>query len=95
MHVIGETEKTDRTNWFNRRGWPEHLKKRNLVHLAYQIRLPDKDKKKLQLAAQLAEQLMEKCVKRLAFLPRDLRRWLRSAKQSEPDIRRWRGCRTQ
>lgn len=40
LQILGEIEKTDRTNWFNRTGWPEHLKGRNLVHLAHQPRLP-------------------------------------------------------
>jgi hypothetical protein len=85
--VLGDTAKTDRTGWFNRTGWPEHLKKRNLVHLGHQARLPDRNEKKLQLAAQLTEQLIENCVKSLATMPREVRRWLRSAKQEELDVR--------
>lgn len=54
-NVLGDTAKTDKTGWFNQTGWPEHLKKRNLVHLGHQARLPDRNEKKLQLAAQLTE----------------------------------------
>ena len=85
--ALEATAKTDRTGWFSRTGWTEHLRKRNLIHLAYQVQLPRKDERKLQLAARLTEQLIEQCVQGLASLPRELRRWLRSAKQSEPDVR--------
>ena len=65
----------------------EFFKDRNLVHLAHQARAPDRSEHKLKLAAQLAEGLIERSVKGLATLPQELRRWLRSAKQSEIDVR--------
>jgi hypothetical protein len=49
---------------------------------------------KLQAAAQLTEQLIEKYVKGLATLPQETRRWLRSARQTDIDNDRWRDCRT-
>jgi hypothetical protein len=58
-----------------------------MVHLAYQARLPDRNKVKLRTAAQLAEHLIEKCVKGLATLPQETRRWLRSAQQTDIDQR--------
>jgi hypothetical protein len=71
--IVGETAKTEKTHWFKRTGWPEHFKDRNLVHLAHQIRLPDKEEPKLQLAAKLTEQLIENCVKNLTTLLREIR----------------------
>jgi hypothetical protein len=47
--------------------------------------LPDCNEVKLQAAAQLTEQLIEKCVKGLATLLQETRRWLCSAKQAEAD----------
>jgi hypothetical protein len=65
----------------------EFFQDRNMVHLAYQARLPDRNEVKLQTAAQLAEHLIEKCVKGLATLPQETRRWLRSAQQTDIDQR--------
>lgn len=42
---------TDRTGWFNRKGWPEHVANRNLVLLAHARRLPDRDEEELQQAS--------------------------------------------
>jgi hypothetical protein len=87
MDVMGDAAKTDKTGWFKRTGWLEHFKDRNLAHLGHQVRLPDRNEAKLQLAAKLTEQLIENCVKGLSTLPRETRRWLRSAQQSEVDQR--------
>ncbi|KAH6619076.1 hypothetical protein C7974DRAFT_342236, partial [Boeremia exigua] len=84
---MGDAAKTDKTGWFKRTGWLEFLKGRNLVHLAHQARLPDRNEVKLQAAAQLTEQLIEKCVRGLATLPQETRRWLRSARQTDIDQR--------
>ena len=65
----------------------EFFKDRNLVHLARQVRAPDLSERKIRLAAELTERLIERSVKGLATLPQELRRWLRSAKQSEVDPR--------
>ena len=43
-----EVERIDRTGWFNRTGWPEHFKERNLTYLAYAVRLPGKEEVKLK-----------------------------------------------
>jgi superfamily II DNA helicase RecQ len=42
---------------------------------------------KIKLAAELTERLIEKCVKGLWTLPHEVRRYLRSAKPTEPDTR--------
>jgi hypothetical protein len=85
MHVMEEAAKTDKTGWFKRTGWLLFLKGRNLAHLGYTARLPDRSEVKLQLAAELMEKLIEHCVKGLATLLRETRRWLHSAKQAEVD----------
>jgi hypothetical protein len=82
-----EVAKTDKTGWFKRTGWLEHFANRNLMHLAHQTRLPDRDEVKLQRAAKLVELLVEQSVKGLATLGRETRRWLRSAKRQEVDQR--------
>lgn len=87
LQTLEEAAKTDKTGWFKRTGWLEFLKDRNLAHLAYQARRPDQSEDKIKLAAELTEQLVERSVKGLATLPQEVRRWLRSAKQSEVDPR--------
>ena len=82
-----ETAKTDYTAWFNRVGWPEHLAGCNLRHLSRLSRLPDRDERLLQRAVELNSALVERCVAGLSSLDRETRRWLRSAKLSEPDQR--------
>ncbi|CAE7173591.1 RecQ family helicase [Pyrenophora teres f. teres] len=87
MQVMDQAAKTDKTGWFKRTGWLLFFEGRNLAHLAHQARLPDRDEEKLQLAATLIVQLIERCVKGLATLPRETRRWLRSARPTDPDQR--------
>lgn len=55
--------------------------------MAYQARAPDHSEHRMKLAAELTERLVERSVKGLATLPQEIRRWLRSAKQSEVDPR--------
>jgi hypothetical protein len=38
---MGDAAKTNKTRWFKRVGWLEHLKDRNLAHLGHQVRLPN------------------------------------------------------
>jgi hypothetical protein len=75
MQVMGrEVERTDRTGWFNRTGWPEHFKERNLAHIARSIRLPGKEEVKLKRAARVVELLIEQSVAGLASLEHETRR---------------------
>ncbi|KAL6169147.1 hypothetical protein ACJQWK_05505 [Exserohilum turcicum] len=85
--VIEPTAKIDKTGWFKRMGWLTFLEGRNLAHLGYQTRLPDRNEAKLQQAAKLTEELIERSVRGLATLPRELQRWLRSAQQTVVDQR--------
>ena len=88
MQVMGrEVERTDRTGWFNRTGWPEHFKERNLAHLAHAVRLPGNEEVKLKRAARVVELLIEQSVAGLASLERETRRWLKTAKREEIDQR--------
>ncbi|KAL1640484.1 hypothetical protein SLS61_010254, partial [Didymella pomorum] len=87
LQTLEAAAKIDKTGWFKRTGWLEFLKDRNLAHLAHQARAPDHNERKLKLVAQLTEGLVERSVKGLATLTQELRRWLRSAKREEPDVR--------
>jgi hypothetical protein len=87
LQVLDEAAKTDKTGWYRRTGWMEFFKDRNLSHLAYQLRMPDRHEPKLKLAAELTELLIKRCVKGLSSLPHEIRRWLRSAKREAPDTR--------
>jgi superfamily II DNA helicase RecQ len=82
-----ELAKTDRTGWFTRTRWPQHLANSNLRHLSQATRLPDQDEIVLQRAVELVDQLIERSVSGLATLDDETRRWLRSAKLQEPDTR--------
>ena len=79
--------KTDHTLWFKRNKWPQHLAKSNLRHLSRACRLPGRDEGTLEDVPKRAEGLVEECVKGLPTLGHVIRRWLRSAKASEPDAR--------
>ncbi|KAH8686642.1 hypothetical protein GQ44DRAFT_720305 [Phaeosphaeriaceae sp. PMI808] len=91
-----EVAKTDRTGWYNRTDWPEHLAKRNLVHLAHQIRVPDRDEVKLQRVQKLVELLIERSVAGLSTLARETSdvigldwSWIRASIQSSPESRKF------
>ena len=79
--------KTDHTGWFNKNQWPQHLKDCNLRHLSRATRLPNRDEELLQRAAKVNRDLIERCVAGVMTLDNEIRRWLRSARQSEPDVR--------
>jgi superfamily II DNA helicase RecQ len=88
MQVMdADAAKTDKTGWFNRTGWLQHLAKRNRVHLAHAIRLPKQNEPKLKRAARVVELLVERSVAGLSTLARETRRWLRSAQREEIDQR--------
>ncbi|KAG6233300.1 hypothetical protein E4U48_001598 [Claviceps purpurea] len=69
--------------WLERTGWILHLWESNLEHLAHAARLPGKDEPELEVIADAIEDLIEDCVKGLASLPLDIRRWLRSDHPTE------------
>ena len=49
--------------------------------------MPQRDEEVLKAVPQTIETLIEECVKGLPTLGHVIRRWLRSAKASEPDVR--------
>ncbi|KAK4947069.1 hypothetical protein LTR66_014220 [Elasticomyces elasticus] len=79
--------RTDRTGWFNRTGWPEHLARRNLVHLSHASRMPDRGERLLHQAVKIVDLVIEKSVAGLSSLAIETRRWLKSAKREEADVR--------
>lgn len=88
QEVIAEdVAKQDKTLWWKKTSWQEHLAKSNLRHLSAATRLPSKDDGELAKLADLTQELIEKCVRGLTSLDNELRRWLRSAQASEPDLR--------
>ena len=82
-----EVMKQDRTGWFDRTKWPKHLGKSNMKHLAHTSRLADRNEADLIRVQQLVDILLERCIQGLETLHPETRRWLKSARLSEPDIR--------
>lgn len=85
--IDAEVAKQDTTGWFKRTGWVEHLADSNFKHLAHASRLPDRDETELLQAARLVDTLIERGVDGLRTLHRETRRWLRSAQQTDIDVR--------
>jgi hypothetical protein len=81
------TAKTDHDAWLTRTEWPSHLKGCNLRHLSQASRLPNKEERTMLAVVKLNSTLIEKCVRGLASLDKETRRWLRSAKHAEIDQR--------
>ncbi|RYO31055.1 hypothetical protein AA0111_g5338 [Alternaria arborescens] len=81
-----EVSAKDRTGWFKRTRWDEHLQAYpDWKLLAYAIRLPGDDEPQLQRVVQLVEELVEEAVQGLSTLSLETLRWLRSPKAQEPD----------
>jgi len=85
--VDDEIAKQDRTGWFNRTEWPRHFAGRNLVHIAHCSRLPDKHELVLVEVVRMFDEVWIDASNGLASLDQETRRWLRSPKASEPDVR--------
>lgn len=79
--------RTDRTGWFNRNGWAEHLAGRNLAHLSSASGLPKREEKLLWQACKVTELAVEQSVAGLSTLAHETRRWLKSANREECDVR--------
>jgi hypothetical protein len=78
---------TDKTGWWNKTGWVDHLKCSNLQHLSRAARLPAKEEVTLRKVMELVEACIEQSVKGLMILPTELRRWLKSSQVAEVDRR--------
>lgn len=79
--------KTDRTGWFNRNGWPEHLARRNMGQLSRASRMPDHKEHVLRQPAKVVDLAIEQSVAGLSTLAQETRRWLKSASRKENEQR--------
>jgi hypothetical protein len=79
--------KQDRTGWYNRTGWPEHLGESNMRFLAAASRVPDKNEALLKEAVRIMNLVFKQALVGLGTLDLETRRWLRSPKRTEPDVR--------
>lgn len=77
----------DRTGWFHRTDWPQHLGKRHLRFLAQASRLPDREELVLREVVRVSDLLMNRAVAGLFTFDIELRRWIKSCQQGEPDRR--------
>ena len=79
--------KQDRTGWYARTGWPQHFAGRNLVHIARTSRLPDRHEVVLVELVRMFNEVWWGAINGLSALSQETRRWLRSPKASDPDVR--------
>ena len=77
----------DRTGWWNLNQWPQHFSNCNLNFLAHYSRLPDKNELLQRNAVEVVNVMLSRAVAGLTSLHREERRWLRSPKVSDPDVR--------
>jgi len=86
--IAEQASAKDRTGWFKRTRWDEHLQAYpDWRLLSYAIRIPADDEPRLQRVVQLVEELVEEAVQGLSTLSIDTLRWLRSPRPQEIDIR--------
>jgi hypothetical protein len=83
-----EASAKDRTGWFKRTRWDEHLQAYlDWKLLSYAIRPPGDDEPELKQVVLAVEEVVEQAVRGLGTLSIDTLRWLRSAKPNEADTR--------
>ena len=84
-----ETEQAthDRTGWWSLTKWSTHFGGCNMQYLAHASRVPDQDEVLLKEATRVVDEMLQRSVAGLATLHRETRRWLRSPKVSDPDVR--------
>jgi hypothetical protein len=86
--IAEDASAKDRTGWFKRTRWDEHLQAYpDWKLLAYTIRLPGDDEPALKQVVLAVEELVEQAVHGLSTLSIETLRWLRSAKPNEADAR--------
>jgi hypothetical protein len=86
--IAEETSAKDRTGWFKRTQWDEHLQAYpDWKLLAYAIRPPGDDELALKQVMLAVEEVVEQAVCGLSTLSTDTLRWLKSAKPNEADAR--------
>jgi hypothetical protein len=83
-----EASAKDRTGWFKRTRWDEHLQAYpDWKLLSYATRPPGDDEPELKQVGLAVEELVEQAVRGLSTLLIDTLRWLRSPKPNEADAR--------
>ena len=83
-----EASAKDRTGWFKRTRWDEHLQAYpDWKLLSYAIRPPGDDEPELKQVVLAVEEVAEQAVRGLSTLSIDTLRWLRSPKPKEADAR--------
>jgi hypothetical protein len=82
-----ELLKQDRTGWYIRNQWPQHLAQRNLKYLSHASRLPDKDEHVLVALMNVSRLVQKRSLEGLMTLDLELRRWLKSPLRSEAEVR--------
>jgi hypothetical protein len=86
--IAEDASAKDRTGWFKRARWDEHLQAYpDWKLLAYAIRLPGDDEPALEQVVLVVRELVKQAVRGLSTLSIETLRWLRSAKPSEADAR--------
>jgi hypothetical protein len=86
--IAKEASTKDRTGWFKRTRWDEHLQAYpDWLLLSYAVRLPASDEPALQCVVQLVEELLEQAVQGLSTLSLETLRWLRSPHPKDIDVR--------
>jgi hypothetical protein len=86
--IAEEASAKDRTGWFKRTRWDEHLQVYpDWKLLAYAVRLRGDDEAALKQVALAVQELLEQAVRGLDTLSIDTLRWLRSARPNEADAR--------
>ena len=77
----------DRTGWWSLTKWAQHFSQCNIQYLAHASRVPDSDEDLLKEACRVADLTLHRSLQGLGTLHRETRRWLRSPKLGEPDVR--------
>jgi hypothetical protein len=86
--IAEEASTKDRTGWFKRTRWDEHLQAYpDWKLLAYAIRPPGDDEPALKQVVVVVEEVVEQAVRGLSTLSIDTLRWLRSAEPNKADAR--------
>jgi hypothetical protein len=87
QQVEAEQATHDRTGWWSLTKWAEHFSNCNMQYLAHASRVPDSDEDLLKEACRVVDVTLSRSLQGLGTLHRETRRWIRSPKLSEPDIR--------
>ena len=78
-----QTEKSDKTGWWNFVKWNEHFRGRNMRRLAHASRLPDRTDKEMKYASAIVKAMIKNAIDGLDTLYDDTPHWLRTANSTE------------